>query len=214
MNASLKREELEALRSRVQQLETEIAAEETDRGSATLREYPAYYATEGFVLGVFGAMASLLFNVVGSLAAGKSPLELIRIYLTFPLGDRALRLVEGSTGVYAVGDGLVIALGCCLYLITGMALGVPVALAIAKLAPRGPFVWRFVVGGATALAIWAVNFYLILSWLQPLLLGGRWIVDTNLLPWWVAGSTHLVFGWTIAVLFPWVQSVPPAPRPD
>ena len=54
--------------------------------------YSAYYATAGFLLGSFGAMASLLFNVVGAPLAGKSPLELIRVYLTFPLGEKALQL--------------------------------------------------------------------------------------------------------------------------
>jgi hypothetical protein len=45
-----------------------------------------------------------------------------------------------------------------------------------------------------------VNFYLLLSWLQPLLFGGRWIAQ--LIPWWVAMITHLVFGWTVAALYP------------
>ena len=43
--------------------------------------------------------------------------------------------------------------------------------------------------------MWIVNFYLILSWLQPALLGGRWIVDQ--IPIWVAVLTHLAFAWTI-----------------
>ena len=51
-----------------------------------------------------------------------------------------------------------------------------------------------------SLAVWLVNFYGILYWLQPLLFGGRWIVD--LIPWWVAAPTHLVFGWTMVVLYP------------
>jgi hypothetical protein len=40
-----------------------------------------------------------------------------------------------------------------------------------------------------------VNFYLVLSWLQPLLLGGDWIVV--MIPWWVGALTHLAFVWTI-----------------
>src|SRR6266487_1936791 len=50
-----------------------------------------------------------------------------------------------------------------------------------------------------AVFVWAINFYAVLSWLQPLLLGGRWIID--LIPWWVAAATHLVFGWTVALLY-------------
>ena len=45
-----------------------------------------------------------------------------------------------------------------------------------------------------------LNYYLILSWLQPWLFGGNWIV--NLVPWWVATLTHLVFGWTMALAYP------------
>jgi hypothetical protein len=50
-------------------------------------------------------------------------------------------------------------------------------------------------------------FYGILSWLQPLLVEGdpgNWITSFKpvFLPWWVAAATHLVFGWTIALLYP------------
>jgi hypothetical protein len=41
--------------------------------------------------------------------------------------------------------------------------------------------------------------------LQPLVIGGdpgNWITNPNYLPWWVAAATHLVFGWTIALLYP------------
>ena len=31
---------------------------------------------------------------------------------------------------------------------------------------------------------------------------GNWITNPNYLPWWVAAATHLVFGWTIALLYP------------
>ena len=65
--------------------------------------------------------------------------------------------------------------------------------------------------------IWAVMFYGILSWLQPLLVEGdpgNWITNPAYLPWWVAAATHLVFGWTIALLYPLgrVPSLPSAHR--
>jgi hypothetical protein len=190
----------------VQQLEGELASQAMPPQAEFSREYPAYYATGGFLLGIVGALASLTFNVIGSLVAGKNPLELIRVYLTFPLGEQALQLAEGGgANVYAVGDGLVVALGCCLYLGTGMLLGVPVTLALSKYAPSAALPTRLVVAGLAALAIWVINFYAILSWLQPLLFGGRWIIDTKLLPWWVAAATHLAFGWTIALLYPLVR---------
>jgi hypothetical protein len=204
-----KQQELAELRARVRQLEAELAAEELALRRQVSRDYPAYLATGGFLLGIFGAMASLIFNVIGSLVAGKPPLELIRVYLSFPLGARAFQLAEdGGARSYAVGDSLIIALGCCLYLGTGMLLGVPVTLALRTFAPRRSIVTRLVVGGLAALVIWGVNFYGILWWLQPLLFGGRWIVDGSHLPWWVAAATHLVFGWTIALLYPLVRPEP------
>jgi hypothetical protein len=207
-----KQQELEVLRSRVRQLEAELTSGELVPQEQISRDYPDYHATAGFLLGIVGASASLVFNVIGSLVAGKNPLELIRVYLTFPLGEQALQLAErGGANVYAVNDGLIVALGCCLYMGTGMLLGVPVTLALAKFAPRGSLPRRLAVGGLVALAIWAVNFYAILSWLQPLLFGGRWIVDGSWLPWWVAAATHLVFGGTIALLYPLAWPAPSDP---
>ncbi len=56
------------------------------------------------------------------------------------------------------------------------------------------------------LALWIFNFYVVLIWLQPLLLGGRWIVDG--IPPWVAALTHLAFTWTMAALEAWTEFEP------
>jgi hypothetical protein len=199
MDAQIKRQELDELKTRVERLENELAEEEAVRDWQATGYYPAYYATTGALLGIFGAVASLIFNIIGSLAAGKDPLELVRIYLTFPLGDLALRLTEGSQGVYAGGDSVVLAMGCCLYIATGMILGIPVYLALTRFAGEGGLPRRILVGALVSLAIWLVNFYGLLAWLQPLLFGGDWIV--RLVPWWVAAATHLVFGLTIVLLY-------------
>ena len=68
------------------------------------------------------------------------------------------------------------------------------------------FAARFVVASVLALAVWLVNFYGMLSWLQPLLFGGNWIVTE--IPWWVAAVTHLVFGWTMLIVYPLGRYVP------
>jgi hypothetical protein len=211
VSASSKQDELEELRRKVQALETEVAAAEQAHNAPTLREYPAYYATMGCLLGIFGAAVSLLFNLIGAMAVGKNPFELIRVYLTFPLGENALRLTDQLLATYTLSDSVIVAFGCCLYLATGMLLGIPVCLALGRFAPRGGLVKRLIVAGVAALLIWLVNFYAILSWLQPLLFGGHWIVDNAHLPWWVAAATHLVFGATIAVLYPLVEAVPDRP---
>jgi hypothetical protein len=81
-----KQQELAELLERVQKLEHDLAASESAGQWPPQGFYTEYYATSGFMLGMFGAMVSLLVNVIGAPIAGKSPLELIRVYLTFPLG--------------------------------------------------------------------------------------------------------------------------------
>jgi hypothetical protein len=187
-----KEKELAELRARTQQLESELR-DTGDQWRAS-GYYTAYYATAGFMLGIFGAATSLLFNVVGSLLfrADKGPLWLIQVYLTFPLGEEALSPEFNSN--------LTLAIGVCLYLATGMLLGVPVHLFLTRFAGQaslwGRLAWASVIG----LAIWVVNFYGILSWLQPLLFGDSWIIDE--VPPYVGALTHLVFAWTMAVVYP------------
>ena len=188
--------ELEELRKRIATLEGEL-------GDAPVHwqasgHYTAYYATTGFMLGAFGALTSLLFNIVGASASGLAPLKLIQVYLTFPLGEKAINP--------GMDSGIALAIGCCLYIATGMLLGIPFQLAMSRLAPQGNLVKRLIVATVLGLLLWGINFYGILAWLQPLLFDGRWIVDE--IPPWVAVSTHLVFAWTMAVVYPWGTYVP------
>jgi hypothetical protein len=185
-----KLQELNELRQRVAALERDV---ETPPHHWQAREfYSAYFATTGFVLGMFAAMASLLFNVVGSLLVGQHPLRLIQVYLTFPLGERALT-PNFDTGV-------ALALGCIAYMTTGAFLGIPFQLGLARFSKTDSLVSRLIWASVFGLVVWVVNFYVLLSWLQPLLFGGNWIVE--LIPWWVAALTHLVFGWTMALAYP------------
>ena len=189
MDADQKSEELDRLRERVRALEAEVERE-SERPWQPPKFYTAYYATTGFLLGTFGAVTSLLFNVVGASLVGKHPLELIRVYLTFPMGEKARGIESGMT----------LAIGCCLYIGAGMFLGMLFQLAIARFAPRASLAGRLALASGLAIGVWIVNYYLILSWLQPLLFGGNWIVEE--IPAWVAALTHLVFGWTMAVVYP------------
>jgi hypothetical protein len=199
-----KLQELEKVKDQVERLEAEVAAARMGPGWRATGYYATYDAAAGFVLGSIAAIVSLLFNVVGATLAGKSPLELIRVYLTFPLGERALQLAHGQS-TYAVNDRVILAFGCCLYLFTGMLLGIPIFMALSRFAKGGGLIKRLIVASVVALLIWGVMFYGILSWLQPLLVEGdpgNWITNPAYLPWWVAAATHLVFGWTIALLYP------------
>lgn len=194
MTVETKREELERLQTEMRRLENEMADEAASAAWQATGYYTAYYATTGFMLGLFGAAASLLFNIVGSVMVGQHPLEIIRCYLTFPLGDRA----------FEIETGLGLAVGCCLYLGTGMLLGVPMYLALTRFTAQGTFAGRLAVASVVAVVIWLVNFYGVLAWLQPLVVKN--ISESNLIvnrvPPWVAALTHLVFGWTMVLVYP------------
>jgi hypothetical protein len=184
------RRELSSLQSRIEQIEGELGRAAAMRDWRPAGFYGIYGALAGAVLGLIGAASSLLFNVIGSLAIGQHPLHLIQVYLTFPMGADALTMESG----------LAVAIGCCLYLFTGMVLGVPFAILLGGTFGNASNMVRFFVTTVLSLGLWLVNFYGILSWLQPELFGGRWIVEQ--IPWYVGAATHLVFGWTMLALMP------------
>jgi hypothetical protein len=197
-----KQQELAELKQKVAALESEVSvATQVDQWNHD-RFYGTYYGTVGFVYGGIAAMVTLLLNVVGATIAGKHSLEIIRVYMTFPLGEKAMALSSGEGGQMVIDDGMILALGCCLYIGTGMVLGVLFHWVICRFALKKPLITRLTLGTVLAVAVWVVNFYGILSWLQPTLFGGNWITDGSILPWWVALSTHLVFGWTMALMAP------------
>jgi len=195
-----KQKRLAELQAEAARLEAEVEAEafaEGIRDWAKRGYYLTYYATAGFFLGMVAALTSLMFNIVGATVAGKDPLQLIRVYLTFGLGGKALDP--------AFDDGLALAMGCVLYIATGMLLWIVFHVILSRYAPTVGLGGRLVWASAIAIAVWLFNFYAVLFWLQPLLFGGNWITSTApvYLPWWVALATHLVFGWTMALVYPW-----------
>ena len=199
---SAKQSELAELRRQSTALESEILEAAASDPFRLTGFYTMYYATTGFFLGLVAAAMSLMVNVIGAPVVGKSPLEIIRVYLTFPLGERALA-VTGTTKVYAVDNGVVLACGVCLYLVTGMLLGVPIHVALARFTAKSSTAVRMVFAGAIGLILWGIMFYGILSWLQPMVCdGGSWITDGELLPTWVAAGTHVAFGVSMAALYP------------
>jgi len=197
--------ELAELRQRVAGLETELA-KPTERWQAK-GFYASYYATTGFMLGIFGAAASLILNIVGSTIVKQHPLHLIQVYLTFPLGDKAM------AKDFLDNQGLLLAVGCCLYLATGMLLGIVFQLVLAYFARNKGWTSlgaRLILATALSVAVWLLNFYGILSWLQPRIIPDlsqeNYIV--NLVPWFVGLATHLVYGWTMAFVFPLGEYAP------
>jgi len=200
MDTSQKVAELQKLRAQAAELETEIAAELTFVPEWPPRSYyTTYHIMAGMLLGFVGAATSLLFNIVGAAMLGEHPLQLIRVYLTFPLGAGALE----------VESGFALAAGCCLYLGTGMFGGIPFHMILSRYFDDASTFVRFVVATVLGLGVWLINFYGLILWLQPLLIGGSWILEE--IPWWVAVGTHLVFGWTLLLVDQWGRFVPPTP---
>jgi hypothetical protein len=198
MNKEEKLREIQRLLSKAALLEKEIADEE----EKALREdrppwapqgyYADLHLITGFLFGGIAAAASLLFNVVGSSLTGRNPLEIIRVYLTFPMGEAAL----------TVNNGIALGIGCMLYLATGAFYGMLIHYVATRYYMEASDRKRFGVVTGMAAGLWILNFYLILSWLQPALFEGSWIVDN--IPWYVGLSTHLVFGWTVFLLDWWM----------
>lgn len=187
---------LEAIR----RLEAEAVAQ--SRGSVQTWPPDGYYllwhVLVGVVLGCVGAAVSLGFNALGAPLADEHPLQLIRVFLTFPMGEAAL----------TASSGQVLTVGCILYLVTGGIYGSAFHVVMSTYFAKSSIVARFIVGSLLGLALWVVNFYAILSWLQPMLLGGNWIVE--MVPWWVAALTHLVFAWTMLLISYWARFEPEA----
>jgi hypothetical protein len=191
MDRSAKLAELHRVEGEAERIRAELYAETHPTAWAPKDYYTLFHILAGALLGLIGAGASLLFNVVGSLLVGQHPLEIIRIYLTFPLGEPALTIDSGAA----------LAMGCCLYLATGAVYGIAFHLIISRYFNTTAGNKRFIAATVLGLALWLVNYYGVLSWLQPMLFGGNWIIA--LVPWWVAAVTHLVFAWTMLIIDQW-----------
>ncbi len=198
MDRDAKLRELQELQARADKLRAEIEVEAAPKNWPPQGYYLSYHVMSGMMLGFVGAVVSLLFNVVGAILTKQHPLQLIRVYLTFPLGDKALE----------VDGGLVLAVGAMLYIFTGMGFGVPFHLIMSRFFDKAPVSKKVAIGTAMGLGLWIVNYYLILSWLQPALFGGNWIV--SMIPWWVGAGTHLTYAWTMGVVDQWGKFEPPA----
>ena len=161
-------EHLEAIR----RLEAEAAVSTDSPAWPPKGFYLLWHVVVGMMLGTIGASVSLFANIVGATLFGKHPLELIRVYLTFPMGEQALH----------ADRGLVLFMGCALYLVTGAFYGIGFHLLFTTVLKHATFKRRLITATGLGLGVWVVNFYFVLSWLQPLLLGGNWIV--TMVPFW------------------------------
>jgi hypothetical protein len=186
---------------RIRQLQEEAAAllrnlEEEELGTQSAAWPPKtfywwYHITSGAILGGIGSVTSLLFSVIGSTIFGKHPLELIRVYLTFPMGE---------AGLTSESD-VALLIGVILYIVTGSMIGIVFELIMAKYLKDAGRLQKILVAISIGVGLWIINFYVILSWLQPALFGGSWILQ--MIPWWVAALNHIVFALTMLAIGEW-----------
>jgi hypothetical protein len=195
-NPTDKLDEIYELKQRLMRLESEVHGVVAYERWTPPKFYFAYELMGGMTLGLIAAGASLLFNIIGASMTGRHPLELIRVYLTFPMGEKALTLESDFA----------LAAGVCLYLLTGMIGGIPIHMILSRYFANSVFVMRFIAATILGLGVWVVNYYGIIAWLQPKLIGGNWILDK--IPVWVAVATHLVFAWTMLLVGKLGQFVP------
>lgn len=161
--------------------------------------YWLFHILVGMLIGMVGATVSLAANAIGAPLFDEDPLKLIRVYLTFPMGEAALTAESGK----------VIFVGCVLYLVTGGLFGIVFHLIMAWYFRQTELVTKIIFASLFGLGLWVVNYYLILSWLQPALLGGNWIITE--VPVWVAALTHLALAWTMLVVEVWGEFEPISP---
>ena len=182
------RRDLERLYFEISRIESDLEDPGAQPEGFPSRVVIIYHLFTGLLVGFVGAAGSLLFHVVGSLFASQHPLEIIRVYLTFPFGAQALFIETGP----------LLAIGVVLYLVTGAGYGILFHSVLAGLFGRAPGVWRLIVAAALGLMVWLVNYYLLLSWLEPLITGGR--STLQMIPAWLAAATHLVYAWTVVLV--------------
>ncbi len=200
MDREAKRARLAQLRAEAELLEAELQPAHVGPHWPPQQYYTTYHILAGMVLGLISASTSLLFNIVCAPMFGEHPLQLIRVYLTFPMGADALNLDASE-------NGFILAAGCCLYLGTGMIGGIPFHMILSRFFDKAAFGKRFLVATILGVGVWLVNFYGILYWLQPMLIDGeRYIVEKT--PIVVAIVTHLIFGWTMLFVDEWGRFVP------
>jgi hypothetical protein len=190
--------EIEAHRIKIVQLEAELAAIGAPAPHLSWPPegfYLTYYVVAGAILGILGSLTSFLFNVFGSLVIDQDPYHFLRVYGTVFLGEEALKTADLNFFM----------LVAVVHFSVGAAAGAVFHVWINRFGPQGTM-QQILAGGVYGLLMWIVNFYLVLLWLEPALVGQAYVLQ--LMPAWVAALTHIVFGLTLGILQPLGRFVP------
>ena len=160
--------------------------------------YLTFYVVAGTLLGILGSLVSFLFNVLGSLVVDQDPLMFLRVYGTVFLGQKAL----------VTDDLTFFMLVAVVHFSVGAIAGAVFHVGVNWFVPDRP-VAQVALGALYGLLMWVVNFYGVLVWLQPRLVGEPIVLQ--LMPAWVAALTHVVYGLTLGMLQPLGRFTPYRP---
>ncbi len=190
------RQQLESQRRVVEQLEEQLrAAERVERDARWFPHgfYLAYYVLAGMVLGAVASWIALGANVLGAAVVGlDDPLRLLRVYSTILGGASTAQSNEAVVLVFATG----------LHTFTGVLCGTPIHVVYSRFFIGQSLLQRLVVGAVLGVVMWLINFYGILSWLQPVITGEPTSYIVNEVPPLIGALTHIVFAEVMVLLQP------------
>jgi len=176
-------------------MNTEVPVQVTDLRMIGPKWRALYFATVGAFAGFLGSMAILGAEVIAARLMGFAPFMVLRFYATLHDGASALLMTNRNFLLDAIP----------MHLAFGSAIGAVFVLMVSKRNVQ-KFAAYLAAGVGFGLCVWFLNFYLLLSWIQPLFNGKALIVES--IPWWVAATTHVVYGLTIALVsFPFRNDV-------
>lgn len=181
--------EIDQHRNAISSLEARIQAMES-RPESWPEFYFVYYCVAGLVLGIIGALTSFFFNVIGSMMVHQDPMQLIRVYGTFFVGEEALTTQDLNFLMLVLMS----------HFSVGAVGGAVYHVVMNKYFGTRSYEWKLMMGAGWGLAIWIGSFYLVISWAQPMMVGQAFIL--NMIPFWVAALTHVVYGVTLGLLEP------------
>ena len=189
------RRQVEATRKALEDLETKLRGverEERDRIWFPRGFYTAYYVLSGMVLGVVASWLTLILNVAGAHLAGEEPLKLLKVYSTILGGARTAGSAEAVVLIFALG----------VHTLTGAVCGAPIHVVYSRFFTDQKLPQRLITGLVLGVVMWLVNFYGILSWFQPLILGEETSYIVQNIPAWVALLSHVAFTEAVVLLQP------------
>jgi hypothetical protein len=184
------RHEIAAQRARLAELERQLGSVAPASASWPPRGfYLTFHVVAGLMIGVLGSITSFLFHIVGSLLVNQDPLYVLRVWGTVFLGERALTTTDLNFFM----------LVAVVHFSIGAVAGAVFHVLVSFFVPDRPL-RQIALGAAYGLAMWVVNFYFVLVWLQPRLVGDAYVLQ--LMPPWIAALTHLIYGLTLGALQP------------